>query len=167
MSAHLYIDVQTVRAAIERLKLEFPELSEDAELLADMLEGSTDLHELLTRIVREEREAAAFSQALKAEEEALAGRRSRFTKRQEMSRAMIQSLMETASQTKLVLPTATISMSAGRKACQITDEALLPDEYVKVSRTPKRQEITMALAQGKDISGAYLRNSPPHLTIRT
>lgn len=161
-----YIEAQSVRAHIERLLLSYPELADDDLLRADMVEGSTELNELLTRIVREERDAASFSEAIGAQVQALLGRRGRFERRKEALRALIMSLLDTAGQRTIRLPEATLAITNGRPGCVVTDEAALPDEFVKIERTPKKKEITTALQLGKDIPGAALRNSPPSLQVR-
>lgn len=166
MSA-IYLDVSQVRSHIAALRYTHPEMDDDARLLEDSLEGSTDLHEVLTKLVRMERETEAFSAAIKAQEDALAARRQSVTRRKEAYRAMIMSLLETAGQSKVRLPEATLSISRSRPGCIITDEALLPEEFVKIERHPKKAEITAAIIAGERIPGAELKNSAPHLTIRT
>lgn len=166
MHAPVYIEAQFVKAQIERLQLLYPEIAEDVEWLADVCEGETGLHELLSRIVREERDAVAMAEAVKAQQEALAARRARFDRKKEAARSLIEALMDAARQSKIKLPEATLSVVPGRKSCIVTDEALLPDAFVKIERTPKKSEITAALVDGKDVPGAALRNSQPYLTVR-
>lgn len=167
MNAPIFLDAQTVRNQIARLLLEHPEVSEDAQLLSDSIEGETDLHEVLTRLVRQERDAAAFSEAIKAQEEVLAGRRARFVRRQQLARELMLSLMEAGSQQKVMLPEATISITNGRLKTVVTDEAAIPPGYFKVKRTPDLTRIGEALSSGVNIPGAHLSNGGISLTIRT
>lgn len=165
MSA-IFLDVRTVKAQIAALRHFHPELDDDTQLLEDSLEGSTDLHEVVTKLVRVERDAASFSTAIKAQEEALADRRARYVKQQQIYRTMIHALLDAAGQTKLRIPEATISISQGRAGCIITDETALPDQFVKIERIPKKSEITAALLAGERVQGAEMKNSQPHLSIR-
>lgn len=166
MSA-LFLDVRTLRAQIGALRHNYPELNDDAQLLEDSLAGETDFLEVMTKLVRFERDAASFAIAIKSQEEELATRRARYVQRQAIYRAMMHALMDSAGQTRLPLPEATISVARGRPGCVITDETVIPDEFVKVERTPKKLEIIAALLEGRQVSGAELKNPMPHIVIRT
>ncbi len=161
-----YVDAQFVRAQVERLILLYPEIADDVWLLGDTLEGETGLHELLTRLVREERQAAAMGEAVNLQMKALTGRRTRFAKQQDAARSLITSLMDVAQQTTIRLPEATLSISAGRPTCRITDGEALPDEFLKIECSPKKAEITKALQEGRHVPGAVLSNGSSHLTVR-
>lgn len=157
---------QVVRNQIERLKLLYPEMSEDAELLADMLEGATEFREVMTRLVKSERDTKAIMAAIKAQEDELTMRRARYEMRGIAARKMMHSLMEVADVRRLELPTATVSIAAGRKSCIVTNEAQLPERFVKVERMPKKADITKALLAGEDVPGAALSNGPETLMVR-
>lgn len=167
-SAHrVYVDAQTVKAQIAVLRHSFPEMDEDMQLLADSIEGSTNFHEVLSHLIRLERDAEAFAGAIKAQEENLADRRARYISKQQNIRAMIQSLMEAGNQRKVTLPEATLSIAAGRAGCTVTDFDALPAEFVKVERSPRKSELTAALLAGERVQGAELKNPIPYLQIRT
>lgn len=155
-----------VRSSIDKLRLMFPDLAEDADTWEILLEGETDLHEILTRIVREEREVISFTDALGLRLKELCARRDRFTRKKEALRSLMHSLLDAAELKSLRLPEATLSITNGRVSCVVTDETALPDEYVQITRTPKKLEITKALASGQSIPGAMLRNNPPYLAVR-
>jgi hypothetical protein len=166
MNLPIFISASRVRSEIERLKLLFPEMAEDAELLADTLEGETEFHEVMTRLVRQFRGIQTMANAIGEEEEALASRRQRYERHAGAARKLMMSLMEAADVRKLELPVATVSIAAGRQSCVVTDEAALPEQFIKVERTPKKADITKALLAGEDIPGASLSNAAPHLTVR-
>jgi hypothetical protein len=167
MTGRIHLDVQLLRAQIALLRHTAPEVEEEAQLLEDMLEGETDFREVCTRLLRMEREAHAIANAIAAQVIALTTRQTRYSHQQKVYRNMIQSLMDAGGQTKVVLPEATISVSKGRDGCIVTDEAALPDEFVRIERIPKKTEILAALAAGERVPGAEKTNGNSHLTIRT
>lgn len=163
----VFLGVREVKAQIQRLLATHPDISADAQLLADSLEGQTSFNEVMERLVRLERDADVMAAAVKVEETRLAERRERFERQKEAWRAMMLQLMEAGGQHKLVLPVGTVSVSQGRPGCIVTDETKLADEYVKIERKPVKSLITAALLSGEKVAGAELRNSQPHITIRT
>lgn len=166
MSAPIFIDVATVKAQIARLRTGNPDVDADATLLEIALEGETDLHELLTKLLRMEREAIAFAAAIEQQTSALEKRALRFCQQRDRCRAMMLSLLEASSQQRVRLPEATISIAADRAGCVITDEAALPAEFVELKRFPKKKEILAALLEGQRVSGAERKNTGTHLAIR-
>lgn len=163
----LYLDAEFVKAQIGKLRASYPELEDDAEALSIAVETETDVEAILSKVVRCERDSAAFVAAIKSEEEALAERRDRFVRRQEAMRRLAHEIMEAASQTRVTLPTATLSIIKGRPGCIITDAEKLPPDLVRIKREPEKARITEALLRGERIEGAELRNSRPTITIRT
>jgi hypothetical protein len=167
MAAPIMVDVAEVKAQIARLRVSYPELEEDAEALEIALEGQCDFREVLTRLVRLERETVTLAGAVKVQMQDLANRGARFLRRRDAYRAMMHALMDVASQTKVELPEATISVARDRAGCIITDETALPDKYVKIERVPKKTDILAALMSGEQVHGAELKNSgSTHLSIR-
>lgn len=166
MTTAIFLDVRTVKAQIATLRHFHPELNADTQLLEDSLEGQTDFREVISRLLRFERDADAFASAIKAQEEALADRRTRYVEQQRIYRAMIEALMNAGGQTILRLPEATISIANDRAGCVVTDETALPDSYVKTERTPKKADILAALLSGDRVPGAELKNRGTHLAIR-
>lgn len=162
----IFIDIATTKAQIARLLALHPEMQEDAKLLEDSLEGETDFHELLTRLLRMEREAVALASAVEGQAKSLTERAARFLRQRDTFRGMIFALMEAASQTKVRLPEATISIAADRAGCIVTDETALPEQFIETKRYPKKAAILAALLSGERVSGAELKNTATHLSIR-
>lgn len=165
MSA-IHLDVRTLKAQIATLRHYHPELDSDTDALEIALEGETDFNEVIARLVRFERDADTFASAIKAQEENLSERRARYVRQQQIYRTMIHALMDAGGQRTLRLPEATLSVSQGRAGCIVTDVAALPDEFVKVERTPRKADIISALLEGTAVPGAELSNGKPHLAIR-
>jgi hypothetical protein len=167
MSAPLYLEAQFIRAKITKLKLDHPELTEDADLLADSIEGETDLHELMTRLVRQEREAAMMAEGVKAREEELKERRDRFVRQQQAARHLMLTLLESTGKDKLTLPEATVSVSRHGPSPIVNDEQAVPDTFCKFTRRPDMKAIKAALEDGKYIPGVHMTNGTQNLVVRT
>ena len=73
-----------------------PALAEDEDLRADMLEGSTDLHAIMERLLDEEREADELVEAAKERMDKIAARRAMFRLRQQSLRDVMMSIMQLA-----------------------------------------------------------------------
>jgi hypothetical protein len=162
----LPLDVQSVRQHIEHLKLLYPELADDVQLLADTLEGETDLHYVLVNLVREQREAGAYADAIRAQEKELAERRGRFERRRDMHRSLMLSLLQTAGLPKVVLPEATLSVTNVAPKPIVDDEASVPDELCNFNRWPNMSAIKAAVKAGERVPGVHMSNGGTTLTIR-
>jgi len=75
-------------------------------------------------------------------------------------------LMEMARLPKIELVPATLSIRAGQPRVIVTDEAVLPDNCVRIKREPNKIAIKELLGRGEQIAGAELSNSEPSLTVR-
>lgn len=166
MPDRIALEAQLVAKEIDALCVAFPELAEDEALRADMIEGSTDFSELMSRILDHEREARAMVEAQKIRGEELAERRRRYERRQEAMRVLMLNLMSVADQQKVTLPEATISVTKGRETLDVTDIDALPQGYYSLERKPDRVGILGALKAGQAIPGASLRMGDASLTVR-
>jgi len=108
------IDIARLSREIEALIAEYPELADDEQLRADMLEGETSIDDVLARIVRREREARVFVDAIKKEGDELTARMRRYEQRGAAMRALAKRVLEAASLTKKELPIATLSIRNGQ-----------------------------------------------------
>lgn len=94
-------------------------------------------------------------------------RRDRYGRQQEAARDGIFRIMQAAELTKLELPEATLSVRPGAVRVVITDEADLPDSFVRVKREADKAAIKDALKAGQFVPGAALSNGGPTLHVRT
>lgn len=163
---YLQYDVATLESEFADLLAAFPELAEDEELRADTIEGETDAHRILSRIVNIERDANSMIGAIDERAKELAGRKARMTRRKDAMRALLLRLLKAADLQKVNLPEATISVSKGRAGVEITDEALLPDSVVKLKREPDKTAIKAALDAGDEVPGAVLAVGRETVTVR-
>lgn len=149
------------------LLAEFPELAEDGETLADTLEGETALPDVVARFIRDARRDEALADGLamliKDEQE----RKSRLVARADKRRRIALSLMNQVEMGKLEQPDFTASIRRVPPGVVITDEALLPDSYVKTIRQPDKTALREALGRGEEVPGATLGNGSETLTVRS
>src|SRR4051812_34078747 len=119
--------------------------TDDERLLADALEGGSDVFELLDRLIERSNADAAL---VKTGKERLA----RIEKRNERTRGLIQSMLEALGLHRLERPLATLSISDGPRAVVIVDEAELPAEFLRSA--PDKPAIARALKAGEAVPGA-------------
>lgn len=162
--ASLVAEYQRVR---EMLLASFPELADDAQALADTLEGETGLHDALAAMIRKSQDAEAYEEALGHLIAEKAARKERWGRQSIALRNTVLELMQAAGISKLVQPDFTASVGKGRGKVVIADEAELPDAFFRVSRSPDKTAIGRALNDNKTVPGALLSNAEPTLTVRT
>ena len=165
------LDPTFVRQQIELLRVTHPEVWDgDEQLLADMLEGSTDLHGFVSATVRLMRKAEANAKGARADADEYAAplmlRAARFEQRSEALRGLMFKLLMHAGLKKLELAAATLSIRAGQPRVIITDEARLPESFVRIKREPDKHLIASHLKAGEPVPGASLSNSEPVLSVR-
>jgi Siphovirus Gp157 len=148
------------------IRAEDPQIDEQA--LADTVEGLTDLHEILTTVIR----AALFDQALAHGLEGRIGemeaRRDRLRDRAAKRRQVAKDVMVELDLKKLAAPDFTASIRPGTPALMVIDEAAVPSIYWE-PREPclNRQGLANDLKQGAEIAGVALSNPEPVLSVRT
>ena len=157
--------MSVAQAARARLQ-DDPDLAADETAMRDLLDGESDVMDLLRRLARFALEAEAQAGAAKARVDNLRGRQKRFEARENHARQAIYGMMDALGLCTLPDPEFTLSIRAGTRAVFITDEAALPDEFVKVSRTPDKAAIAVALKADRAVPGAELSNSMPTLTLK-
>lgn len=161
----LAADVANLEAEIHDLFAAYPELAEDEELRADMLEGSTAAFDVLTRLVAIERDAASMSKAIAARASDLAARKASFDKRQTAMRSLMLRIMRAGGIQKAPLVEATVSVAKGRDSVEIVDEGAIPARFLKVVTSPDKGLIKEALDAGKKVKGAAIKTGEPTLRV--
>lgn len=161
------LDPAIIKRQIDNLFVECPELHEDDQLRADMIEGSTDAEEFLRMIERSRQSTAALAGALVATITENELRLARFERREQAYRKLIFRIMEAADLKKWELPEATISIRNGSPKVIVTDEKVLPDAVCRFRREPDKTKIKSWIESGQSVPGAVLSNPEPALSIRT
>lgn len=162
----LAADVANLEAEINDLLAAYPELSEDEELRSDMLEGSTQAHDVLTRLLTIEREAVTLGKAVAERISDLQARKARAEKRKDAMRALMLRVMRAGGIQKAPLVEATVSVTKGRDSVEITDEAAVPPRFLRVVKSPDKTAIKEALDAGKKVKGAQMKTGEPTLSVR-
>lgn len=162
----LAADVANLAAQIDDLFVAYPELAEDEQLRADMLEGETDLYAVLERLLGVEREANSLIGAIGTRISDLQARKSRAENRKDAMRGLMLRLLKAAGQRKAPLTEATISVTNGRDSVEITDEKAVPARFLKVVKTPDKTAIKAVLDAGKKVKGAAIKTGAETLSVR-
>lgn len=167
MRDYLALDAKTVSQHIDALLTEYPELAEDEALRADMIEGETALASVVSRALSHKLEARGMVKMAGERKSDLNERQARWQRREDAMDLLIKGLLEVAGLEKLVLAEATVSIIKPRASVLITDEAEIPQGYVKTIRHPDKTAIGDALKAGEEIPGAALSWGEPSLSVRT
>ena len=165
--SYLFREAGVVRNQIEALKAIYPEMTEDADLLAGMIEGETDLERVLDKVLSFTLDARANAAATKDRKDEMGERQKRFERQEQTGRAILLQLMDVSGQSKIVLPEATLSITAARTSVNITDVNDLPQGFYATERKPLSSEIKIALEKGERIPGAELVMGECGLMVRT
>lgn len=165
-SNYLAYDVTMLEREFADLLAAYPELAEDEELRADTIEGETDAHRVLARIVAVERDADSMAKAIAERARDLAGRKARHERKKEAMRVLLLRLLKAAGLPRVALPEATVSVNKGRDSVEIVDADALPDEYVRVERIPDKKAILDVVKGCGEIPGARLVTGGETLTVR-
>jgi hypothetical protein len=157
------INYRTLR---DRLRAEDPTI--DEQTLADTVEGLTDLHEILTAIIRAALSDEALAAGLKGRIEEMRGRLDRLQDRACKRRVIVKDVMVEVDLKKLAAPDFTASIRPGTPALMVIDEAAVPSIYWE-PREPRlnRQGLMADLKLGAEVTGVTLSNPEPVLSVRT
>jgi hypothetical protein len=159
------LEVEQIERALAALLAEYPELVEDEDLRAGMVEGSTDAMDVLARIVAQAMEARIHADGCGLMIDSLRKRAARLDRREDALRALAMRIMAAAGLTKAELACATVSIRAGTPKVVATDEDAIPDHFWRVKRELDKARLKEALKAGF-VPGAELSNAEPVLTMR-
>jgi Siphovirus Gp157 len=156
----------TYRTVRDRIRTEDPQIDEQA--LADTVEGLTDLHEILTAVIRAALADQALASGLEGRIGEMQARRDRLQDRAAKRRQIAKDVMVELDLKKLSAPDFTASIRPGTPALMVIDEAAVPSIYWE-PREPRlnRQGLVTDLKQGAEIAGVTLSNPEPVLSVRT
>lgn len=143
---------------------------DDADLVADTIEGQTSLHEAIAAAIDQIDGCEVLVIGLKAKEDEFADRRRKIEARAENLRAAIEQAMIATDQDKLPLPTATVFISKRKPGLMVENEAEIPSEFFIEQERPApkldKRMLATALAVGRKVPGASLDNGTISLSIR-
>lgn len=140
---------------------------DDDLAFTDTLDGETDTIRAARAAVRMIQSNEALCEAAKEMGNRLLARAKDFESRGQRGRDALSHFMQEIAATSLVLPEATVTLSAGRPSLTgDCDPATLPDDLVKTERKPDRAKIKAALEGGTTLDGYSLSNARPRLQLR-
>jgi hypothetical protein len=142
--------------------------ADDENLVADSIEGETDLMEAIEATLDEIDLEEAMVRGLEDKMEDFDERKQRIKKRIERQRAAIEQAMVICDREKIMLPTATLSLRKVPRAVIIDNEADIPSDYFvipKVEPRLDRKALKEALTDGATIDGAHLDNGSVTLQV--
>lgn len=144
--------------------------AEDLELLADMVEGETDLFEIVERVYNAIKEDEEIITGIKARQEQLTRRKNRYTMSMNRRKAMLLQAVSILDQ-KIVLPSVTLSKRQGSLSLVITDEQEVPTQYFERPapeiNAKALKDALKALTEGDEpIPGAHLERGADTLSMR-
>jgi hypothetical protein len=154
------------RAIRDRLRAEDPQI--DEQTLADTVEGLTDLHQILSAIIRAALADEALANGLKGRIAEMEDRLRRLQDRACKRRQIARDVMVELDLKKLKAPDFTASIRPGIPALMVIDEAAVPSIYWE-PQEPRlnRQGLVADLKQGAEVTGVALSNPEPVLSVRT
>ena len=161
----LRIQALAARQLVAELQAADEALSdEDAECA---ISSETTLPEAIEATLLANAEDEAHAEALKALVARLSERAARKLERVQRRRFAILAALEMAGLRKLELAAATVSVGKGSPRVLVTDQAALPEKFLrqKVELKPDLKLLAEALKDGP-VEGAVLSNAIPTLTVR-
>jgi hypothetical protein len=154
------------RSIRDRIRAEDPQI--DDQTLADTVEGLTDLHEIVTAIIRSALADEALVTGLKSRVADMQGRLERLQDRASKRRQIAKDVMVELDLKKITAPDFTVSIRQGTPALLVLDESAVPSIFWQPS-APRlnRQGLLSELKDGAEIQGVTLSNPEPVLSVRT
>jgi hypothetical protein len=145
-----------------------PGLELDEQLKLSMLEGETELFEVVRSLLDENENDEGQITALDEQVDARAIRIERAKARIEARKRAIISLMDSAQERSLKLPEATLTLRTLKARPKVFDAAELPDEFVTIEtiRKPNKEAIDAAFERGQPIPGVTITNGGASLSVR-
>ena len=163
---YLALDADAVTRELDDLFAAYPELADDEDLRADMVEGSTNAFELLERIVSRRQDAKSMQVGIGARIDDLKARSDRYERQQDAMEKLAFKVLKATGLDKVPLTEATVSIAKTPARVEILDEAALPEWAFRVSKTPNKTEIGDALKGGKEVPGAVMSAPGERLNVR-
>lgn len=140
---------------------------DDEDAIRDTIEGETNLHEVIRRVVEEISAATANVEGIKAHIEKLKARQERLEAGIETRRAAILNAMAIGEIKKLDAGIATLSRKPVPPKLVVVDETAIPSKFWKRAEpTLDKKALTSALKDEELVPGAQMSNGGETLALR-
>jgi hypothetical protein len=161
----LEISKASYRALRQKLETEMPPL--DERTLTDTLEGLTDLHDVISAIVRSSLEDEAVARGLRGRLREMQQRIERLETRAAKGRLIAKDVMAEEQIKKVTAPDFTVSLRQSSCSVVIVEESKIPNLFW-TPQPPKldRSSVLAALKAGSEVPGAKLSNGDLTLSVR-
>jgi Siphovirus Gp157 len=146
------------------------ELGPDEQLIADSIEGQTNLHEIIATLAREAVRRKQMAEAMKAIIEDNQKRKWSHERAADAIRGAIARAMTSLDLPKIPLPDITISARISAPSPKCTSVDMLPDALrrIKTEISADMAKISDYIADTGEVpSGVVMTNGSPILTLRT
>lgn len=141
---------------------------DDERLFADMVEGSTDAVQIVTRVHEQIARDEEMLVGIAARLEALRERQGRIKARVQGGKVFIGKALRAALLTKLELPEVTYSVRSGRPGLTVVDPDAVPEELCRFKREPDKSKINEAFTDAPELPNWLVREIPRDVvTART
>lgn len=148
-------------AEIHRIaELLAPLCEDDDQLFADMVEGETDLHSIVTRIHNQIARDEEMLAGITERQANLAERKKRISDRVTVSKAAIGKFLRAAMLTKVELAEATYSVRGGKPTLRVVDPEAVPPAYCRTKVEPDKPAINAAYESKDDLPNWLVREPP-------
>jgi ferric-dicitrate binding protein FerR (iron transport regulator) len=159
--------MSAAQSALSRLEASGDVDTDEAAALAILRDEAPEIDEVLRRLLRAMDEAGYNAETATTRAAHLKARAARFERQHEEYRRTVFAIMDALGVRKSKSGEFTVSISDGRPGIVITDEAALPDAFIRTTRAPDKTAIKDAIARGEHVPGVAMQNNPPVLTVRT
>ena len=157
---------EDVAREINALLVEYPQLQDDDELFRDMLEGNTRFNEIMDRLLSRVRDNETLAEATAQRIGKIRERQTRLTNRAQFHRSLMHRLLTLTGLKSVALAEAKVSVVNSPDKVIITDESVIPDEFMKIVKEPNKTAIKNALKNGTHVPGATMSNGGTTIAIR-
>lgn len=144
--------------------------ADDAEVVADSIEGETQLLEAIDAALAEIDDTEVLVAGLKTKEQQFSERRRAMEERVKRFRALLEQAMAIAEAETLRRPVATLTLRKTPPTVQVDDEGAVPSRFFVEQPTPApkldKAALKAALDAKEAVPGASLSNGGVSLTIR-
>jgi len=164
---NLQFKIDDLTTQLNSMLADFPELADDEQLRADVLEGETSIAEVMERLWAVECEAKGFIAAIAERQKDLGERKSRYANKVEAMRRLMLLVLNRADLSKLELPEFTVSTRKVPPAVVIDDPSEVPFEFGSSKWAPDKKLIKTALEDGTEVPGCHMSNGSISITVRS